>query len=90
MSTAARYGFMGNVFLSPFSLTILCRARTSGLKQRVTRAALSLNPSWNRLVSDVTEVSGSVTSVTPVRLFQDTSKRWLVSFSSSLELLQGP
>lgn len=46
-------------FLSPFSFLLFCRARTSGLKQRVTRTALSLNLSWNRLDSNMTKVSDS-------------------------------
>lgn len=42
-------------FLSHFSFLLFHRTRTSSLKQSVTRAALSLNPSWNRLESNVCE-----------------------------------
>ncbi|KAI1238775.1 BH3-interacting domain death agonist, partial [Lamprotornis superbus] len=36
------------------------RTRISDLKQRVTQAALSLNPSWNRLESNMSEMNGSL------------------------------
>lgn len=50
-------------FLSHFSFLLFHRARISGLKQKVTQAAVSLNPPWNRLESNMSAVSCSQCTV---------------------------
>lgn len=55
---------MWELFFAFHHLFSLLQGKDFDLKQRVTRVALFLNLSWNRLVSNVTEVTGSL-----VRLF---------------------
>lgn len=51
--------YVGGFFFAFPHLFSLLQGKDFDLKQRVTRAASFLNPSWNRLVSNGAEVGGS-------------------------------